>query len=180
MFVGIFGSITWDVLLLCALNYHQTPDENHRTDMLQFINGLVRVLPCNGCSAHAIEYVKTHPPNVTSQDALVDYIVTFHNTVNHNTGRRALTTYEAKKALFLRYFADQADMSRAFTIRQEDHKTILKLQKTIDEQAAHIKLQQTAIDGQSHVKTMSEHAIYNDLKNTALYNKIINMLTDHK
>jgi hypothetical protein len=176
MFVGVFGSITWDVLLLCALSYPQTPDENNRTNMLQFINGLVRVLPCDGCSAHAIDYVTTHPPDLSSSDALVEYIVIFHNIVNRNTGRRAYTTFEAKKALFYRYFADEAEMSRALIIRQEDHATITKLQKTIAEQTIMIELQQKTIAGQSQVQMINEQAIYTDLENKLLLKTIINML----
>ena len=176
MFVGVFGSITWDVLLLCALNYPKNPDENNRTDMLQFINGLVRVLPCGGCSAHAIDYVNTHPPDISSSNALVDYIVTFHNIVNLNTGTRVYTTFEAKKALFYRYFVDKAEMSRALTIRQEDHVTIAKLQKKIVDQTVLIELQQKTIEGQSQIKMITERSINTDLENKLLLKTIINML----
>ena len=166
MFVGIFGSITWDVLLLCAINYPQAPDKNHRTNMSQFINGLVHVLPCNGCSTHAIEYVKTNPPDLSSSNKLVEYIVLFHNTINHNTGKRTYTTLEAKKSLFDRYVVDNNDVSRALTIRKEDHAMIIKLQQTIVEQAAYIELQRKTISA----KTITEQ-VYSE--NMALDMQII-------
>ena len=131
MYVGAFGPITWDVLLLCALNYPSDPNEHKQKSMLQFILGLVNVLPCDGCSVHAVQYTKLHPPNVTSSNALVDYIVTFHNTVNSETGKRSYTVEEAKHALLNRYFKDGEEMSRAQNIRKEDCAKITELQTTI-------------------------------------------------
>ena len=132
MYVGAFGPITWDVMLLCALNYPPHPTEDKRMSMLHFILGLVSVLPCDGCGIHALKYIRQHPPDVSSSDALVRYIITFHNVVNAETGKRTYTVEEAKKALFERYFVDGEEMTRAQRMRKEDCIKIEEMQKKID------------------------------------------------
>ena len=157
MFVGAFGAITWDVFLLCALNYPQAPNEAKQLAMSQFIIGLVQVLPCDGCSVHATEYIRVHPPDVSSSNALVEYIISFHNSVNSKTGNRIYTTEEAKKSLFDRYFMDGVDMSRALQMRKEDHAKITELQKTIAEHCSNAKiteLQETIVE--QHERTVVE------------------------
>ena len=131
MYVGAFGPITWDVLLLCALHYPAQPTEHQRLAMLSFLAGLMYVLPCDGCGAHAIRYIQQHPPDVSSSDALVGYVVTFHNVVNLETDKRVYTVEEAKKALFVRYLADGEEMTRTQRMRKEDHAKINELQSQL-------------------------------------------------
>ena len=92
-------------------------------------------LPCPGCKIHAGMYVRSTPPDVSSQDALVQWVVTFHNAVNKRTSkgkkRSDWTVDEAKKALIARNFGDQAGLVRANAVRREDHVEIQKLRQYV-------------------------------------------------
>jgi hypothetical protein len=131
MYVGAFGPISWDVMLLCALAYGNTPSEDDRKNMSDFIRGLAHVLPCSGCSNHAVEYIRNHIPDVSSSEALVVYIVTFHNAVNIQSGKRVYSVEEAKKLVMDRYLSDGVQMDRAQQLRKEDHLKISELQEKI-------------------------------------------------
>ena len=133
MYVGAFGPITWDVLLLCALSYPNEPTVEQQRHMLCFIDGLMHVLPCPGCSAHATQYITTYKPNVASSAQLVIWVVDFHNSVNLRSDKRKYTVEEATQLVINRYLVDGYDMSRAQQIRKEDHAKITALEKLLVE-----------------------------------------------
>jgi hypothetical protein len=133
MYVGAFGPITWDVMLLCALAYPIHPTDEDKQNMLNFLNGLMYVLPCSGCSVHAVAYVYQNIPDVSSSNALLSYIVKFHNFVNTQSGKRTFTVEEATQLIIKRYLTDDLEMDRAQSIRVEDHARITKLQKKLDD-----------------------------------------------
>ena len=133
-----FGPITWDIMLLCALAYPINPTEDEQRNMLDFLYGLMNVLPCSGCSVHAVTYLYKHIPDVSSSASLVTYIVNFHNVVNTFAGKRVYTNKEAVESIVKRYLTNDTDMDHMQSMRIEDHAKIVKLQKKLDDRYSYI------------------------------------------
>ncbi len=140
MYVGAFGPVTWDVMLLCALAYPKDPSLDEQAHMLNFITSIAHVLPCHGCSTHAVDYITNNPPDISSSCSVVSYIVQFHNTVNASTGKRRYTVEEATQLVRTKYLSDHVDMGRAQALRVEDHAKIIELQTKLDSQKHHSDL----------------------------------------
>jgi hypothetical protein len=122
----------WQTIHFIAFTYPETPDEKRKLSTLAMFEGLFVNLPCLGCAGHAVEYYKTTPPDVCSRDALAQWVVTFHNSVNNRLGKRSdWTVEEAKEVLVHKFMGDGAALSRADAKRLEDHACISRLKNRI-------------------------------------------------
>jgi len=113
--------------MLVALAYpREKPTDQAQEDMRQYWNAVASTLPCPGCRVHATTYLKQHPVDVTDQQKLLAWIVTFHNTVNDRTGKKSdWTVDEAITALTRRIGGDKSnELSKAQAMRAEDHALI--------------------------------------------------------
>ncbi len=133
MYSPQWGCLIWDTLLLLAIYF---PEKNPSKEQIEYfynaIMGVVHLLPCHGCIGHAVLYVSKNPPvDLDTREKCIDYIVTFHNDVNKQTGRRIFTVKEAISALELRLTAGVKDLPRAVQIRMEDSQKITELQKQL-------------------------------------------------
>lgn len=136
MLTFAWGPQAWDHLLMVAFTYPKdNPSPKQQQRMVSFLTAFMDHLPCPGCKVHAGMYVRSTPPDVSSQDALVQWVVTFHNEVNKRTSkgkkRSDWTVDEARKALIERNFGDQSGLVRANAVRREDHVEIQKLRQYI-------------------------------------------------
>lgn len=125
----IWGTLTWDMLLLFAQAYPEEPTKEEQKSMYLFLFHFFARLPCKSpCSDNAEKYIKEHPINVSSQKALLSYIVTFHNHVNEKDGKRSdWTVLESIAACSLRHASNLRTLSRADQMRVEDHQCIKEL-----------------------------------------------------
>ena len=123
---------------LCTIAYPVNPTDDEQRNMLDFLYGLMNVLPCSGCSIHAVTYLYNNIPDVSSSISLVTYIVNFHNDINTLTGKRIYTYDEAVKSIVKRYLTNDTDMDHMQSIRIEDHAKIVKLQKKLDDRYSYI------------------------------------------
>ncbi len=89
------GHAGWTFLHTLAAHYppHTTSttttaaSSKQQADMKQFITLFAQHYPCDECSTHMIEYVKTHPPNVSDRNALSLWMCQMHNDVNRRLGK---------------------------------------------------------------------------------------------
>jgi len=123
-----FGPIVWDNMMLFATNYPNEPTNEDKTNMLQWLTLTMIFLPCPQCSMHAKLYVEKHPPNVSTKESLIKYIVEFHNYVNVSLGKSTYTIMEAKAAYASKIGRDIKDLPRAMVVHKEDALRIMELQ----------------------------------------------------
>src|SRR5436190_4529964 len=95
MLPAVFGANIWDSMLLCAMSYPDVPNEAQKDAMTKMLVNLMKVLPCNACGLHAIEYVTKNPPNINSRNELITWNVAFHNVVNQRLKKPTFTVEEA-------------------------------------------------------------------------------------
>ena len=98
---------------------------------INYVNAKVKLLPCGGCSAHAVQYVESHPVIATSRTAFIQYVVDFHNAINIRLNKATMTVKEATDALLTRLDENFKDMPRALQIRMEDSQRIESLKKQL-------------------------------------------------
>lgn len=136
MLTFAWGPAAWDTMLTAAFAYPKIgPTVEKQKSMTAFLIGMCKNLPCPGCKVHASTYCKLNPPDVSSQEKLAKWIVTFHNAVNKRSSngkkRSDWTVEEAKASLIKRRFGDQQGLVRANQVREEDHQEIQKLRQYV-------------------------------------------------
>lgn len=151
MYPPLFGPMIWDTMLLLAMSYPETPNDQYQKLMKDFLTSLCHLLPCPGCSNHAVEYLNTHPINLSSKQTVTQWVVDFHNAVNIRLGKATYTVDEAKKALIKRIDGDMKDLSRALQIRKEDSQRIIQLQSQL-----HALLTNKPLDQPINVQALSD------------------------
>jgi hypothetical protein len=125
----IWGTLAWDMLLLFAQAYPDEPSEKEQESMFLFLTHFFARVPCQlPCGEETKVYVNKHPITVTSKQAVLTYIVTFHNYVNEKTAKRSdWTVLEAIAACSLRHASNLRALSRADQTRIEDHQMMKEL-----------------------------------------------------
>jgi Erv1/Alr family protein len=125
----IWGPLLHDILLFIASAYEEKPSEKQQESMLLCITHIFANLPCKDpCAIEATTYIEKNPIDVTSKDALLLYLVTFHNRLNATDGKKAdWTVLEALAAAHARHGSSIRSLARADQVRVEDHKLIQDL-----------------------------------------------------
>lgn len=85
--LSCWGPAWWKVLHDATFVYPATPTEAHQHNMLTFLEYISRVLPCNKCKRHMINYIEHNPPHVHSARGLQKWVWTYHNQVNRKLGK---------------------------------------------------------------------------------------------
>ncbi len=91
----VFGPISWDLMLLTAMNFPEKPSEEQQEWMRLYLINFIKVLPCPQCAMHGYEYITKNPPDVSSRDNLIRWNVDFHNVVNQRLKKPVFTVEEA-------------------------------------------------------------------------------------
>jgi Erv1 / Alr family len=128
MYPGFFTPL-WDTMMIVARALpHDKLDESRKLAFIRFIEGLIPLIPCPGCSMHAMYYYMNHRLNdiQTGQEAY-EWIIAFHNDVNKRNGKREYTVKEASEALDARLNGEMKDLVRSEVRQKEDHKKIKEL-----------------------------------------------------
>ncbi|BES97125.1 growth factor, augmenter of liver regeneration [Nesidiocoris tenuis] len=81
------GRKTWAFLHTMAAYYPKNPTSKDQQDMFSLIQLLAKFYPCPICARHFQREIQTHPPDVSSQDALVGWFCQLHNRVNRRLGK---------------------------------------------------------------------------------------------
>jgi len=101
----IFGPVIWPGLHIMAENYPEKADKKHIRGCQKFLEGLPYMLPCSSCGSHLLNYEKSGEErwHKTTRKAcqnrtnLRRFLLTAHNSVNSNTGKKAWTEEEVRK-----------------------------------------------------------------------------------
>jgi len=111
----VWGPIFWATLHIASLAYSDTPTDRQKTNIKNFYESMVDVLPCPICRHHYEENLKTIPLDeaLKSRMGLVKWVWQMHNKVNIQLGKREITFEEfiesmqnlenTKKSLILPY-----------------------------------------------------------------------------
>ncbi|KAF6203839.1 hypothetical protein GE061_002174 [Apolygus lucorum] len=70
-----------------AAYYPKRPSREDQEDMMAFIQLLAKFYPCPICARHFQQEIRSLPPDVSSQVALVNWFCTVHNRVNKRLGK---------------------------------------------------------------------------------------------
>jgi len=65
-----------------------------------FLRGGIPLIFCGDCVMHYIRYIAHHPPPVTGQRVLAEWLIALHNNVNRRTGKPHDWTYERVAELY--------------------------------------------------------------------------------
>lgn len=88
---GWDGSVTWAYLAEIASSYSAALTPQEQFDALLWIMTVYRNIPCVKCRDHALAYIKSHPINVTSKDALLKYLLDQYNFIAAQSNKKQLT-----------------------------------------------------------------------------------------
>lgn len=98
---SVWGPSFWFTLHNGASKYPVNASKNYQDRMKGFILGIPMMLPCPGCTPHAIAYIESIKPKldsiVSGRDTLFKFFVDFHNEVNDRYNKKKIGYDEAYK-----------------------------------------------------------------------------------
>lgn len=115
----IWGNHAWILLHSITLDYPENPTNNDKTNILNFINSLQYVLPCEKCRVHFQNHLKNN--NLTndilsSKKKFINWMIDIHNQVNKSTGKKILSHDEALNKILDLYNNDKSIYSGYYII----------------------------------------------------------------
>ena len=90
-----FGPAMWTSIHNIALAYDPTPEK--KKDLVEFMDNLATLFPCQKCSPHIREAIKTMPTD--SKLSVFKWSIDFHNAVNARIGKPVLSYKQAIDAI---------------------------------------------------------------------------------
>lgn len=91
---------------------------------------IARSIPCDACRAHALKYLRSHPPpRVCTDPAAFEHTVTFHNRLNKMHKRALVSIEDARKLHPARSIGVRA---RALAVALEDARPIISANAACD------------------------------------------------
>jgi len=89
MDVRFWGPHFWATMEFVAFHYPVNPSEEDKTDIKNFYNSLIKILPCNTCQEHFQKLLVKFPldNHLSSRDELTRWLVEAHNRVNDRLGK---------------------------------------------------------------------------------------------
>jgi hypothetical protein len=98
---AVWGSAFWFTLHNGSIRYPVNASKIVSDKMKGFIRGIVYILPCSDCSAHATSFIEDPNNNLdticNSRENLFDFFCRFHNYVNKRYGKPEMSTADAYK-----------------------------------------------------------------------------------
>ena len=88
---NVWGPGLWLTLHSITYNYPENPastDVNHHRT---FMTSLQHVIPCQGCREEYTKYISDSPPNLSTKDNFIQWMVDFHNHTNERLHKRTWT-----------------------------------------------------------------------------------------
>ena len=91
-----WGPHGWYFLHSITMHYPKNPSEQEKHIYFNFFKSLENVLPCEKCAYHYSKNLEKLPlePALESRDTLVRWLISVHNEVNKETGKREYTYEE--------------------------------------------------------------------------------------
>ena len=91
-----WGPHGWYFLHSVTMHYPKNPSEQEKQIYFNFFKSVENVLPCEKCAYHYSKNLEKLPlePALESRDTLVRWLISVHNEVNKETGKREYTYEE--------------------------------------------------------------------------------------
>ena len=91
-----WGPHGWYFLHSITMHYPKNPSEQEKQIYFNFFKSLENVLPCEKCAYHCSKNLEKLPlePALESRDTSVRWLISVHNEVNKETGKREYTYEE--------------------------------------------------------------------------------------
>ena len=92
----IWGPKTWFFLHSITFNYPINPMPKDKENMLSFVLGISKILPCLQCRKHFEEYINqtNFVQAMESKESFVKWMIDAHNNVNRITNKKILSYKE--------------------------------------------------------------------------------------
>ena len=103
-----------------------------RTQAIDYLRSQMPLIPCGGCSLHAMMYFAQNPPDGTTGQSFYAWTVAFHNSVNERLSKRVYTLDEAEKELTERTTKEYEALTRDVQRQKLDHAKIKSLQEELN------------------------------------------------
>lgn len=89
----VWGPIFWNALHIASLAYTDTPTPRQKTNMKNFYESMVDVIPCPICRHHYEQNLKELPIDeaLNSHMGLITWVWTMHNKINVQLDKREFT-----------------------------------------------------------------------------------------
>jgi hypothetical protein len=98
---AVWGSAFWFTLHNGSIRYPINASKLVADRMKGFIRGIVYILPCPDCAAHATSFIENPNNNFdticSGRENLFDFFCQFHNYVNKRYGKPEMSTADAYK-----------------------------------------------------------------------------------
>jgi hypothetical protein len=97
-----WGPHVWQALHYITLGYPNNPTEDQKLKYKTFFILLKDTLPCIVCANHYAENLKKNPltdDDLANKEALVKWLIDFHNVVNEMKGKPIIKYEDARKMI---------------------------------------------------------------------------------
>lgn len=82
------GRSTWTFLHTMAAYLPESLNDTQKRHIINVMNGLSALYPCNICGDHMKEYLQTNPVDVSSGPSFSRWLCNFHNDVNRRLNKK--------------------------------------------------------------------------------------------
>lgn len=86
-----WGPQLWNIMHLFSYNYDNNPDYITKQNAFNFFTSICLLLPCDYCKNHCYSYIQDNPPKVETKDELINWVLSFHNSVNRRSHKQTWT-----------------------------------------------------------------------------------------
>jgi hypothetical protein len=133
MQADIWGTTFHDTMLFLALDLGSDPEQEAVQETVRLLKDIAIHVPCPKCQYHAKQYLADHRFEACRDtDEVVQYLVSFHNSINRELGKDDSWTVErALDAFYDRNYSTGYFISQLDTKRREDYLEIQKLRRRV-------------------------------------------------
>ena len=91
----LWGENGWKFMHWITLGYKDNPNNYEKINMKNFFHSVGNILPCTSCRENFVKHLKKYPLGdyeLSSRNALVNWLMNIHNEVNILYGKKIYTT----------------------------------------------------------------------------------------
>lgn len=97
-FVEFWGPSAWKFLHSVSFTFPDNPSEDDQAQYTAFFRSLGNILPCPSCRGHYKDFMKKTPIDVSSREALAEWVWKAHDNVNRWSGKTSPPFEDVKRA----------------------------------------------------------------------------------
>lgn len=86
----VWGPKMWFMIHTIAKTYPCNPSNEKKVATRDFFESLEHVLPCKMCRTNYRDYIRAHPPALSSKRSLTRWTWNLHDSVNQRLGKKSI------------------------------------------------------------------------------------------